>query len=123
MTASESTIAWLRSYYEAIDQLQLDRLADFLHEQCEIHYPTGHSEVGRDRILERTEKALGSLKGTEHRLVHVWDEGEELIFELEVTYRREDGTSVLRPGVGIFVLDQGRIRQQRLFVNDAAVWR
>lgn len=123
MNARETTRDWLRSYYAAIDQLQLEELERFLHERCEIRYATGGREVGRGRIIERTRQALGSLERIEHRLSGIWEEGDSVIFELEVTYWRKDGSVVIRPGMGIFVRERGLIREQRLFVNDAGVWR
>jgi ketosteroid isomerase-like protein len=122
MTAKQSTIDWLRSYYDAMDNLRFDEVAEYLHEECRNHYPTGVEVVGREAILERGRTTLGALERIRHDLQNAWEEGDELIFELEVTYWRKDGTTIVRPGVGIFVLDDGRIREQRLFVDNNAVW-
>jgi limonene-1,2-epoxide hydrolase len=122
MTAKQSTIDWLRSYYEAMDNLRFDEVANYLHEDCHNYYPTGVEVAGRDAIVERGRTNLGELERIKHDLKKAWEEDNELIFELEVTYWRKDGETIVRPGVGIFVLDDGRIREQRLFVDNNAVW-
>lgn len=122
MKATQSRLDWLRTYYAALDQLRFDEIARFLHEDCVTVYPTGHVDRGRERIIKRAEAALGSLERIRHELRDAWEEGEELIFELEVTYWRRDGKTITRPGVGIFTFQDGLISQQRLFVDNEGVW-
>lgn len=122
MKARPSTLQWLRSYYDAIDNLRFDEVAAFLHDDCRCQYPNGAVITGRERFIQWGRRDLGALRGTRHELREAWEEGDELIFELEVTYWREDGGRIARPGVGIFLLDDGRIRAQRLFVDARGVW-
>lgn len=122
MNATQSTIDWLESYYTAMDSLQFDKVADFLDEDCHNHYATGIEVVGRDNILRHGEKNLALLERIRHLVRNVWQEGDELIFELSVTYWRKDGEVIERPGMGIFVMKDGRIREQRLFVDANGVW-
>lgn len=122
MRAREETIEWLRAYYRAVDNLRFEEMAEFLHEQCENQYPTGIVIAGRERILRGMRAALEALAGTHHELKAAWEEDAELIFELEVTYKRRDGQTIARPGVGIFTLELGKIRRQRLFVDASGVW-
>ncbi len=122
MRARPSTVQWLRSYYEAIDGLRFDEVSEFLHEDCRCQYPTGAVLTGRERFIQWGRRDLGALQGIRHELKDAWEEGEQLIFELEVTYWRKDGQKIVRPGAGIFVLDNGRIRRQRLFVDARGVW-
>lgn len=122
MKASPRTLQWLRSYYEAIDGLRFEDAGEFLHEDCRCQYPTGAVLTGRDRFLQWGRRDLGALRGIRHELKDAWEEGDQLMFELEVTYRRKDGQQIVRPGVGIFVLEDGRIREQRLFVDARGVW-
>lgn len=122
MKAGQSTIDWLRSYYGALDELRFEEVGKFLHEDCVSRYPTGHVVEGRELVLKLTERALTALARIQHELRSAWEEGEEVIYELEVTYRRRDGQTIVRPGVGIFVLEDGLIREQRLFVDARGVW-
>jgi hypothetical protein len=123
MTAPAEIVDWLRGYYAAMDAGRFDEIAARLHPECRCAYATGHVDVGRDTIIRRSERALGALQGISHDLRGVWLQNDELIFELSVTYRRRDGTAIVRPGMGIFVLDEHRlIREQRLFVDASGVW-
>ena len=122
MKATQSTIDWLEAYYTALDNHRFDEVADFLAEDCHNHYPTGVEVVGRENILERGRTNLRLLERIRHSVRNVWEEDAELIFELSVTYWRKDGQVIERPGVGIFVLEDGRIREQRLFVDNNGVW-
>ncbi len=123
MRAAASTRDWLRGYYAALDHGRFDDVAELLHADCRSHYPTGGTDEGREAILRRMRDGLGRLAGIRHELLHVWEEGDEVIFELTVTYRRTDGREIARPGMGIFVRADGLIREQRLYVHDGGVWR
>lgn len=122
MKAKQRTIDWLEAYYAAMDGLRFDEVADFLAEDVHNHYATGVEVVGRDAILERGRTNLGALERIRHAVRNVWEEDDELVFELAVTYWRKDGKVIERPGMGIFVMDDGRIREQRLFVDANGVW-
>lgn len=122
MNATQRTVDWLEGYYEAMDGLQFDRVAEFLDEDCHNYYATGHEVVGREEILARGRRNLGLLERIRHSVRNVWEEDDELIFELAVTYWRRDGQVIERPGMGIFVMRDGRIAEQRLFVDARGVW-
>jgi hypothetical protein len=120
--ASPNTLTWLGSYYAAVDARRYEEVAEFLHAECENQYPNGIVVRGREKILRGMRTALDALAGTRHDLRHVWEEDGEVIFELEVTYQRRDGQTIVRPGVGIFTLESGQVRRQRLFVDASGVW-
>ncbi len=82
MTASPDRVAWLRAYYEAIDDLRFDEVAELMHEECVSVYPNGAVAVGRDKIVRGARRGLGALARIRHELKNVWEEGDELIFEL-----------------------------------------
>jgi ketosteroid isomerase-like protein len=120
--AREPAVEWLRSYYAALDAGRFDEVAEFLHADCRNQYPDGLVVVGRERIMRGMRSALGALAGISHELRRVWEEDEEVIFELEVTYRRRDGGKLVRPGAGVMVRRDGLIVAQRMFVDAAGVW-
>ncbi len=122
MQASAERVQWLQAYYETMDSLRFDQVADFLDEDVHNYYATGHEVVGRDNVLARGEKNLGLLERIRHSVRNVWEEDNEVIFELAVTYWRKDGQVIERPGMGIFVMKDGRIGEQRLFVDANGVW-
>ena len=122
LAASPATIAWLRDYYAAVDALRFEQLAEFMHDSCTCLLPNGIRLVGREQILNVLRSSLEALAGIRHELRHVWETGEEVIFELEITYRRRDGQTIVRPGAGIFVLDHGRLGEQRMFADVKGVW-
>lgn len=122
MRAPDETVQWLRGYYAAMDSGRFDEVA--AHFTADVHtvYPTGIEVIGRDALMAQTQRALNALERIQHELVNVWAEGDELVFELDVTYWRRDGGVVQRGGVGIFVMDGKLVREQRLFVDLNGVW-
>lgn len=122
MRATQSRIDWLKAYYEAMDSLRFDEVAEFLDEECHNYYATGDELIGRENILSRGRHNLGLLQRIRHSVRNVWEEDDEVIFELAVTYWRKDGDIIDRPGMGIFIMKDGRIREQRLFVDARGVW-
>jgi ketosteroid isomerase-like protein len=122
MKASPETVAWLEAYYRSLDALRADEIAGHFAEDVLTRYPGGGEVTGRDALMEVTAKSLRRLQRIHHRLLGVWEEEDLVIFELEVTYERTDGATIVRPGMGIFVMEDGRIREQRLFVDMGGVW-
>lgn len=115
--------AWLEDYYGALDAGRYDETERAFAQDVLTRYPNGHELTGRAALMAVTAKSLGRLASIRHDIRNVWEEGDEVIFELEVTYERTDGKTIVRPGTGIFVLDAGGlITQQRLFVDMAGVW-
>jgi len=113
---------WLRSYYDALDGGDYERAAEFFHEDVRTVYPRGDELIGRGALMKVTERSLGSLDRISHDIRNVWEHGDELVFELDVTYYKRGGEVIKRSGIGIFVLDDGRVREQRLYVDLAGVW-
>ncbi len=123
MKASKSMTDWLERYYDAIDGFRFDEVATFLAEDVHAYYATGVQVVGRAAIVTRSKATFGKMKRIRHELRNVWEEDDdELVFELEVTYWRPDGKVISRPGMGIFVVRNGLVQEQRLFVDNNAVY-
>lgn len=122
MNASKSTLEWFARYYDAIDGFRFDDVAGFLAEDVHAHYATGVEVVGRDEVVARGKATFGTMERIRHDLRNVWEEDDEVVFELAVTYWRKDGQVIERPGMGIFVVRDGLIHEQRLFVDSSAVY-
>jgi ketosteroid isomerase-like protein len=122
MRASPDRLAWLAAYYAALDGGRYDEAASYLAEDIATRYPAGDEMSGRAALMRVTERSLGRLASIRHRVLNAWEEDDELIFELEIAYERRDGVTIVRTGVGIFVLRDGVVAAQRLFVDMAGVW-
>lgn len=123
MDASKSTLDWFERYYAAIDGFRFEEIAEFLAEDVRARYATGTELTGRDEVIARGKATFGTMDRIRHDVRNVWEEdGGQLVFELEVTYWRPDGQVFTRPGMGIFVVRDGLIQQQRLFVDNSAVY-
>ena len=122
MRAPDATVQWLRDYYAAMDSGRYDEVAACFTPDVHTIYPSGVEVIGRDALMQQTERSLNALDRIQHEIVNVWVEDSELIFELDVTYCRRDGGVLQRGGIGIFVMDGELIREQRLFVDLAGVW-
>jgi ketosteroid isomerase-like protein len=122
MKASEQKLRWLSDYYAALDAGRYGEVAGCFTPDVRTLYPMGIEVVGRDALMTQTERSLGALERIRHEIVNVWEEDDELVFELDVTYWRRDGGVLTRRGMAIFVLDDGLIAEQRLFVDLNGVW-
>lgn len=123
MIASDTTMAWFQRYYAAVDGFRFDEVASYLAEDVRACYPTGLEVVGRDEVIARGRDTFGRMERIRHELRNVWEQdGDQVVFELEVTYWRPDGQVLSRPGMGVFVLRDGLVHEQRLFVDNHAVY-
>lgn len=117
MNASPDTVAWLTRYYELLDGGRVrDVLREFIAEDCTFRFgnaePTG--------FLDEARRMSELVTGVGHRLVTVL-EGDDgtLACELEVTYRKRDGSSVTLPGSLFARVQDSRFVEQRAYIDQA----
>jgi hypothetical protein len=115
MNARPETVAWLTRYYELLDQNRVgDAIRGFVADECTVRF--GNSDpIG---FLDEARRMSKLVTGVGHRLLTVI-EGEDgtLACELEITYRKHDGSSITLPGALFARIDKGRFIEQRAYID------
>lgn len=91
---SEAGFDWYRSYLEAMDALDIDRLADFLAEDCVMQMNNDPPVEGKATIVAGLTGYWQSFASIEHDLLNIYGDDRRFALEALNHYRRHDGKPV-----------------------------
>jgi ketosteroid isomerase-like protein len=113
--AAPETVAWLTRYYELLDQNRVgDAIRGFIADDCTFRFGNGEPTG----FLDEARRMSKLVKGFAHRLLTVL-EGEDgtIACELEVTYVKQDGSSITLPAALFARVEDGRFVEQRAYID------
>lgn len=108
---------WLEQLFAAIDRKDTEAFVDFLAQDAEFRFGAAAPVRGRAQVAEAVDQFFASIAALSHRLDKVFDAGDSLAVEGEVTYTRHDRTEVTLPFINAFDLDGERIAGYRIYVD------
>lgn len=108
---------WTNQLFAAIDRKDAEGFVSFLAGDACFRF--GNAPVVRDKenIRNVVSSFLSSVKGLRHHLLGVWEQGNVVICEGEVTYARHDGSTLTLPFVDIFRMKGNLITDYRIFMD------
>jgi ketosteroid isomerase-like protein len=112
---------WAR-LFAAIDARDADAFAAFLADDGEFRFGNAPPVVGRAAIRTAVAGFFAAIGGCRHRLLASWTGPSSAVCEGEVTYTRQDGSTLTVPFVNVFTLGGGQIRSYRIFVDNGPLF-
>ena len=122
--ASETTVDVVRRYYASIDTTKkMDEAIHFFTEDATLHFANNEPISGREAIHAAISGILDSVEAIRHDVQGVWeDEKGTVIFEVDVTYTLKDESEVALSGAVFCDMEDGRFREQRIYVDLAPLF-
>ena len=109
--------AWLQELYRKADALDADGFADAFATDASFTFGNGPAVVGREEIRQSLKGFFASIGSMSHRVVRVWTNPDEVIFEAVVTYGRPDGTTVDVPAVTAYTRVGEQVASCRIYCD------
>ena len=113
---------WMEGLFEAIDGQDAEGFAEYLTEDGSFRFGNAPPAVGRENIRDAVAGFFDSIEGLRHVIVGVWEDGDTIICEMEVTYTRKDGGIVKVPAANIFRMRGGLVHDYRIFTDNSALY-
>lgn len=113
---------WIQELFSAVDQMNADKFVTYLSEDAQFKFGNAAVVKGRDNIRKAVSDFFGTIKGLHHRILNVWNPGDSVISEIEVTYTRKDGKKVVVPCMNLFTMKGKKIRDYRIFIDISPVY-
>lgn len=110
------------SLFKAIDRKDAAGFASFLTEDSFFTFANAAAVSGRKNIQEAVAAFFSTIKGLRHKISKVWEQGEYIICEGEVTYIRHDLTELTIPFADILKIDRGLICDYRIYMDPCALY-
>ena len=113
---------WIDRLFAAIDGKDLAAFAEYLAADASFRFGNSPPVQGRAAISETVGSFFSALRGLKHRVEDRWITTDAAIVAGSVTYARHDGSTLQVPFANILKLQQGRIRDYRIFIDISALF-
>lgn len=113
---------WVKNLFATIDRKDADGFAAYLTEDARFRFGNAPAAVGRENVRDAVADFFSSIKGLDHDILDVWDTGETVIVELEITYTRLDEQQVVLPCANVFRMRDGKVGDYLIFMDISPVY-
>lgn len=119
MQARQETIDLIKRYYAAMEANEPGVYGGFYAEDMTLTFGNSPTVKGRANVLASF-GILGRVRSVGHDLLNVWEEdGGHVVIECVGRWNLHDGTSVCLPAMTVITVADGKITDQRIFVDNA----
>lgn len=108
---------WLNSLFESIDRMDPDKFVTFLTEDASFRFGNWPPVCGTASIHDAVAGFFSSIKALRHRVLRIWEPGDTVMCEGEVTYTRHDGRELTLPFANFLEMRTGRIGDYRIYAD------
>jgi ketosteroid isomerase-like protein len=112
----------IRNFFAAADTLDEDRFIASLPEDIVWRFGNFPVASGREAVREQYLMVTGILDAMRHDIVGIWIAGDCVAAETRVYYTDKYGRTFDFPGCDIIFLENGRIKEVRIFVDNHALF-
>jgi ketosteroid isomerase-like protein len=112
---------WVRKYFATVDKLNVDNIIANFAEDGRFRFGNAELAVGKEAIRDALAEFFSAINAMHHENVGLWLGDNSAVFEAEVTYTRQDGTTVTLPCVSILRFRDNFIYDFRMLMDAAPV--
>lgn len=113
---------WVQELFSGIDEMDSEKFASFLTEDASFKFGNSDAVMGKDNIQKAVAGFFGTIGGLHHDILSVWRVPGAVVTELKVTYTRKDGRKVSVPCVDVFVMEGGKVKDYKIFIDVTPVY-
>ena len=117
MTEAGGIESRLEDMFAAIDAKDSDGFVAYLTDDAIFRFGSAPAVTGRVAIRDAVDGFFESIAGSKHELGMTMREGDTLVCEGNVTYRRRDGTDLTLPFTDVFELRRERIAEYKIYID------
>jgi ketosteroid isomerase-like protein len=107
----------MKEIFEVIDRQDAKGFSEFFTEGGTFKFGNNPTVTGRQGIEAYVTEFFSSLESLSHDLIDEWDQKDDVISEVEVTYVRNDGKEVRLPAATIGRREGDLLRDYRIFMD------
>lgn len=113
---------WVKNYFATVDKLNVDDIIANFVEDGQFRFGNAQPAVGKEAIQDALGEFFSAIKAMHHENVGLWLGDNSAVFEAEVTYTRQDGTTVTLPCASILRFRDNFICDFRMIMDAAPVF-
>jgi limonene-1,2-epoxide hydrolase len=108
--------------FAAIDAQDSAAFVSYLKDGAVFRFGSAPPVQGREAIQAAVDGFFSSIAGLSHKIDRTMRDGDTLVCEGEVTYRRHDGTELALPFADVFEYDGDLISHYKIYMDIAALY-
>jgi len=114
---------FLQNLFAAVDSRDADKVAPFVTDDVAFRFGSAEPTRGKASLIEASREFSASIAGISHTIIRSWGpEPGVAVVELQVTYRRHDGSEVTLPCCNIFRMRDGLVDDYRVYMDVTPVF-
>ncbi len=122
MTLASSEQLLLDRVFAAVDAMDTERFLDCIAQQGSFRFGSSPAAIGHDNIRAAVNGFFATISGLRHVLHKSVVTGSTIMCEGEVTYTRQDGTSITLPFVDVFEMQDKLISEYKIYMDIAPLY-
>jgi ketosteroid isomerase-like protein len=116
-TSSLNTSQLIQRIYAADEALDVDAFVALLAPDVQFRLGSNPPVKGRETVRQVIANFFATIQKLKHHLIEVWEHGNTIVFQAEVTYTRKDGSQVTLPYIDVLELDGSQIKDYKIYID------
>ncbi len=112
-----SNIDTIKHLIKLFEAMKVDEFLSLLTEDAEYRFGNYPAVTGPEGIREFAKPVMQMFKTVTHDIKDMWEFGDKVICEMDVTYTRQDGKVSTVPCLDIIQLENGKVKQLQAFID------
>jgi ketosteroid isomerase-like protein len=113
---------WLEKLGGVIDAKDSELFASYFTEDGIFRFGNAEPVKGRRAVADYVAAFFNMIKGSEHKVINFWEQGESVIWQGEVNYTRLDGNKVTVQFTNIFYMKGELIDQYLIYIDNTPLF-
>lgn len=113
---------YIEKIAKSIDTKDAKLFSEFITEDGIFHFGNAEAIKGRKNIEDYVAAFFGMIKGSSHKIVNLWDDGNHIVWQGEVDYTRLDEKKVTVKFVNVFNMEGDMIRDYLIYIDNTPLF-
>ena len=113
---------WIEKIGDIIDAKDSKGFSNLLTEDGIFKFGNADEVKGRKNVADYVEAFFNMIKGSQHKVVNFWEQGNNVIWQGEVLYTRTDGKQVNVSFCNVFYMDGDLIEKYLIFIDNTPLF-
>ena len=118
----ENLQGWLQDLYKTIDAKDPEGFTSFIKEDGAFRFGNMEPVVGKKAIQDAVRYFWTTIKGSQHKIINAWQNGDYITWQGEVLYTRLDDKQVKVNFVNIFKMEGDMIAEYLIYIDNTPVY-
>jgi ketosteroid isomerase-like protein len=114
--------AIIKQMLAASDEMNIEKSLQLCTDDVVYKFANFPIVVGKQAIKESFAGFLQNFQSIKHNILSIWETGETIIVEMEVSYIRQDNKIFTLPCCNVFYMEGEKVQEMRIYMDISPVF-